>query len=101
MTTTRLDDLHTPRALPASNRIQTQLSERTPSRITLEKIAVERIAMVTIKRDGRAMYDLYTERDIRAFRTKNKSATFVWVGSHWQLFESVGDLQSVTIKLNP
>jgi hypothetical protein len=95
------NDLRTPRALPCNTRIQTQLAVPTPSRVVLEKIALERIAMVSVSRVGLAPYDLYTERDIKAFVTKNKTAMFVWVGNHWQLFESVGDLQSVTVKVKP
>ena len=100
MTTTPFNDIRTPRALPCSTRIQTETVEPTPYRVALEKIAIERIAMVSVLRAGLAAYDLFTERDIRAFRAKNRSTQFVWTGSCWQLFEPVGDLQMVTIKLS-
>ena len=95
-----VDDLRTPRALPCSTRIQTEMVEPTPYRVALEKIAIERITMVSVLRAGLAAYDLFTERDIRAFMAKNRTVQFVWTGDYWQLAESVGDLQKVTIKLS-
>ena len=95
-----VDDLRTPRALTCSTRIQTEMVEPTPYRVALEKIAIERITMVSVLRAGLAAYDLFTERDIRAFMAKNRTVQFVWTGDYWQLAESVGDLQKVTIKLS-